>query len=341
MKTFNTLSMFRWIATCVCLFSVSCSAAAAQERSGLALVQDQVWSCISSKQESELVFYDSGEGKLRKPPTVDWRLSHGNRVLGRGRTDQAKIDGRDAYVVRLDLSEVEIKSVVEAELLLLTEGDAELTKKVFLFPADPFADQKRVLNEARIHLFDPVGDTKTVFESAKIPFVAIHRLESIDSVEDALIIVGERLKPGRHSGLADSLNTAAERGNNVIWLAAGGGEIEFKLKNQTRFVLENETVIRRFDPRFDVGSWASKSPVATRWEPSQADNKLSLKASTASSAWPWIELNCLTGNTKESTSTELADEVAKTKERQTLSCVDWGSLNAGMMAPSQNICFLK
>ena len=310
MKTCSTLSKF-WIAGSVCWASVYCSASVAQEKSRFALVQTPDWSCISAEQESELVFYDSGEEEnFGEPPTIDWHLSHGNRVLGRGSMDRRKIDDRDAYLVRLDLSKVELKSVVEAKLLL-TKGDAEFTKTVFLFPADPFSDQQRVLIKAQMHLFDPVGNTKTIFQSAKIPFESINQLESIDSVEDALILVGEGVKPSRYSGLANLLSAAVARRNNVIWLVAGEGEIEFELKNQTRVVLDSEAVINRFDPRFDAVSWASKSPIDARWEPSQSDNRLSLKLSNASSAWPWVELHYHIDDAKRSSLAKQVDVVER------------------------------
>ena len=256
-------------------------------------VQENEWSCISAGLPVEFVFRDNRE----RTSEVTWVLTINGRTLDSGRAVRRAVDaGGSEVLVKLVAPEIKEGVVIDVVLELRCDGE-RAAKQVWVYGSDPFVARQAFLEKLRILLFDSDGQTESVLKESRVPFQRLHSIEAIDRAEEGLIIVGEGISLERHPRLAESLVAANLRGLNVLVLAFADGNLKLKMPKDVtdgllyEIVLQRNRVIHQFDKRFDSLYWSGNSCVSRRFGFCQANDAISIVASDAKIAWPWIQFS--------------------------------------------------
>jgi hypothetical protein len=245
---------------------------------------------------------------------LTWAFAASNgRVFPRGRGEVA-VTGKAAPVrvsFMLDTPEVKPNAILEAQLELSLFGkaaekpEATLTRKLYLFPVNPFVDRVEWLKELRLVVFDsdPRSRTVAALESLRIPHEWVKEVDRLTDRKEGIILVGEGVSFKEERGLSEALVQLAHRGRKVLCLAAveGGFSVPGIGTNENaprglRF--QRNAVIRRFDKRLDPDYWSSKGPLVSHsvhFVPEDGAVIANVKADAV--GWPWIEIESANGGT--------------------------------------------
>jgi hypothetical protein len=247
----------------------------------------------------------------RKPePAVEgriqWHYSANQRTLARG---EAEIDASEATQIAVILRVPEVRDGVIFRTQLTVayvparenSATSTLTKTLWLFPEDAFADQRDTLEDRQLLLFDPDGNTAELFAKIELPHRRIRNAIALDDREEhSYVIVGEGTSLVRNRGVAERLLSFAAAGGTVLMLAPSEGVIPMPGEASQKGVenvaqpgelrFRQHHVIREFDKRLDseflpgTGDFAgSKVTLRTRL------NRIGMEVSEDGD-WPWFTI---------------------------------------------------
>ncbi|MEX2288227.1 MAG: hypothetical protein WD648_14125 [Planctomycetaceae bacterium] len=253
------------------------------------------WSTAFGGEES--AYHFNVESTRRIDARASWVLSAKERVLARGTLQvQAGPNAPGKIEIRLKLPEARPELVLPLSLNVSVDdasGPAAIEKSLWLFPKDPFADQRQRLEKMKIVLFDPVKTTADVFRKMKIPF---EETRSPEGVNDGMLIVGEGVSFREFRQLPRQLIEAAGRGVSVLCLAPESGTAPLPLFNgedgpqPTRFVLGRSDMITQLDKRLDAASWPPDGEVVSSSIVLSAQRSgIVGDVESTNKGWAWLE----------------------------------------------------
>ena len=292
-------SIIVWVATLQLL--AACSHAAAADKAAT-ITPVEKWSCLFGGQEVKLHFRvtEKEAGNAGVEGSLQWHYSANQHTLARGEVELRRRDSGVAEVT-LQVPKVRDGVIFQTDLAVAyvprgANGEAAtLTKPLWLFPEDPFADQRQTLNERSLSVFDPEGRTADLFEKLELPHQLIRNTSALDDRDKhSYVIVGEGTSLIRNRGLAERLLSFAAAGGTVLMLAPSegiipmSGEADEARPGELRF--RQHHVIRDFDKRLDA-----------RFLPGTDDfagSKVSLRARLSriglevseDGDWPWLTI---------------------------------------------------
>ena len=234
-----------------------------------------------------------------------WVLSVDQRTVARGETAVAVNPQTPGNIeIRVDIPKVKEGVVLRAVLSVGVHvhdrrtTEASVEKPLWIFPEDPFADRSHWLKGLKICLFDPPGNTRQVFEKMKIPFSRTANVDSLDTLDGGLLIIGEGTSFKDYRGLPEMMVKAATSGNPVLCLAPSDGEIvlpgslgvEAELPLPERLALRRNDVIRELDKRLDALTWRPDArPLASSLLIKSDRNRVVGEVVQSPDGWPWLE----------------------------------------------------
>jgi hypothetical protein len=235
---------------------------------------------------------------------AEWQLVIGDRAVSRGNIQPVFIaDAADGDHVSISLEMPPVKPGVaiagklNVTLHTDTSRSATLEQPLFIFADDPFVDREQWLRELNIRLFDPNRTTQGVFEKHGIAFKQVTTAAAIDAVSDGVLIIGEGLSWNDYSGAIKAARRAAHRGRRVLCLAPSEGDMPLYSESadepteiSTMFAAQ-ESVLKRFDKRFDTREWLGEPSVVSRLGLVSEKNVVLARVTDSSAAWPWLEMH--------------------------------------------------
>ena len=253
------------------------------------------WSTAFGGEES--AYHFDVKSARRIDARASWTLSAKERVLARGTLQvQASPDAPGKLEIRLKLPEARPELILPVSLNVSiddTSGPTTLEKPLWLFPKDPFVDQRQRLQKMNIVLFDPVKTTADVFQKMKIPF---EETRSPEAVNEGMLIIGEGISFREFRQLPRQLIEAAGRGVRVLCLAPESGTAPLPLLNAddgpqpTRFVLGRSDMITQLDKRLDAASWPPDGEVvASSIVLSAQRSGIVGDVESTNKGWSWLE----------------------------------------------------
>lgn len=251
----------------VLLGSIAGPAEAGDENNRVVIVPIERWSNVFGGQELVLHFRVVERSTV---PDVDgriqWRYAASQRTLARGESE-IRLDEAGVIEIRLLVPQVRDGIIFKTELSLAyvpreeKPAAATFTKTLWLFPKDPFVDQRDVLKERQLLLFDPEGRTADLFEQIELPCREIRNVAVLDDADrHSCLIVGEGTSLIHNRGLPEQLRKFAAGGGTVLMLAPSDGAIplpDFDAATKSGHARPGELrfrqhdVIGEFDPRLD------------------------------------------------------------------------------------------
>jgi hypothetical protein len=207
-----------------------------------------------------------------------WALAAGNRVLANGAVP-VRHPGRGATNAAVSVQLPAGRDGVVADAVLTTVlADAAgnrlgaATRKVRIFPADPFFDRRRWLESLRIAIIDPEGRTERLLTAAGVPLMLARADADIAALQPQVILVGEGLAWADHPRLAADLVHLCGRGVNVLCLAPASGTFPLPGNDDpladaraTRLTLRRADVVADFADREAVVARAGSTPAGWPW----------------------------------------------------------------------------
>ena len=166
---------------------------------------------------------------------------------------------------------------------------------LWIFPEDPFVNQRQWLKGLKIALFDPEKTTAGPLKKLDVPFDEINTVAALGAVEEGLLLVGAGLSFKDFPDLGKTLERAAAAGRPVLCLAPAGGVLA--VPGMTARGPRPRTLrwgrsdhITALDRRLDATAWPPDGKVVAA--------RLVLKAETGAvvaevvqgaDGWPWFE----------------------------------------------------
>ncbi|MEX1233118.1 MAG: hypothetical protein WEB58_22905 [Planctomycetaceae bacterium] len=253
------------------------------------------WSNLFAGQEVKLPIRFSS--RVAEGDRVGWAASIEGRVIARREeTLRADPDHPGQFLLTFPLPEGEPKTVIAASVTIAAAENEAMTKPLWIFPRDPFADNPPFAAETDAALFDPVGDTANRFEAAKLKFNAIENLDAIEQMTPELLIIGEGVNFREHRALPDLLVRTAARGGHVLCLAPARGSFVLPEPDAgtsgglEALHLRKSNVIADFDKRLDFLNWPGEGSVArSSLTLAGKGGPLTVDVVDGDGEWPWLE----------------------------------------------------
>jgi hypothetical protein len=267
----------------------------------IAIQAHEPWTNLFAEQDVTLHF-TIAPANLQGRLTWTFAAANG-RVYDRGRGEAQVPAGKP---VKIMLRTPPLKPGVIQEALLTVnfsadgkdEPAATYQKKIWIFPADPFADRAKWLADLHIKLYDPDAKAKTsaVLKEMKIPFDHVPRAGALDEVQAGVVIVGAGAVFQEDPDLMPALVRAAGRGVRVLCLAPASGSFVVPGSDQESspggLALARQDIVRKLDKRLDPFAWAaagssSPSSLAIKAE----EGKVVAEVVAGNKGWSWLAVD--------------------------------------------------
>ncbi len=292
--------MFRNVITLAAVMAVTLTAGRPGISDEVSLRVQEGWSGLFGGQPAE--FHATVTAGKSFEGRVGWSLTIGRHTVARREATVTAGPGKaGTFEIRVDLPPVRDGVIVPAELSIVVLGsqnnsvETSLKKRLWIFPEDPFTDRREWLKQLHIHLFDPEGNTRTVFEAMDIPFSQTSNVDSLGVLKGGLLVIGEGTSFEDYRGLPEMLVHAAARGVGVLCLAPSGGQFPMpgaeghRLPNADRITLRRSDVIGELDKRLDAWAWPPDGKVvASSLAPKAEREHLLAEVVAGSAGWPWL-----------------------------------------------------
>ena len=175
------------------------------------------------------------------------------------------------------------------------EERARTEDTLWLFPKDPFAARREWLKGLNIHLYDPEGATEVIFEQANIPFDKLTNSNTLASLEEGILVVGEGTSLRKNRAMAAALFSLAQRGIPVLCLGPVDGELPWPTREDyphlAQVRLASNEIVREFDKRLSAKFAPDPSSPASTVSLESRRGRLTLHISDSSEGWPWWQLD--------------------------------------------------
>jgi hypothetical protein len=234
-----------------------------------------------------------------------WSLEVDQRTIARGEMAVAAGPHMPGNLeLRVEMPKVRAGTVLRAVLSITIytvdrrAAGTSLVKQLWLFPENPFADRLHSLPGLKICLFDPPGNTRELFDKMKIPCSRTANVDSLDSLNGALLIIGEGTSLKEYRGLPEMMVKAAAGGATVLCLAPSDGKIVLpgsfeagtELPMPKRLALRRNDVICELDKRLDELTWGHGArPLASSLLVRSDRNRVVGEVVPSPDGWPWLE----------------------------------------------------
>jgi hypothetical protein len=242
-----------------------------------------------------------------------WGFSAVNgQIFQRGRGETAVAGkGADSVRVKIVVETPPVKPgvVLEGKLELNLIGNAQgkpeatLTRKIYIFPPDPFFGRQAWLKELNLAVFDPSDKSRTIeaLEALKVPHERVKEVDRLAHRKSGVIVVGEGVSFKEERGLSETLVLAAQRGCKVICLAAEEGSFALpgiggNEADQSGLTFRRNGAIRELDKRLDPEIWGSKGPLVSHsLHLTPDDGKVMAEIQANAKGWPWVQVDYAAG----------------------------------------------
>jgi hypothetical protein len=252
-----------------------------------------------------------------EPPNAQgrlvWTFADANgRVYERGRGEAPLPAGGKPVKIAFRTPTLKPGVVQEAALTVSLiagkdEAGATYRQKMWIFPADPFADRTKWLADLGIKLYDPHPKAKTsaLFTEMKIPFEDIPRLAGLDDKLEGVIVIGEGASLQEEPELMPALARAAARGARVLCLAPAAGRFVVPGADVADDVagagldtapgsltLARQHIIRSLDKRLDPLGWPPKGSIVSHGFVLKAiDDQVTAEVVPGAKGWSWMAVD--------------------------------------------------
>ena len=258
------------------------------------------WSAFFSGDQVKLRY------RLQSSETMKGRLawSHSaqRRPIARGERAVTVDETKPTEVeIPLQLPEVRDGVVFDTDLtvqLLDSRGEvvAEHQRVVRLFPRDPFSDRHEWLEELKIVLYDPPGQTADVFDDAEVPYKTARSLSNLEETSEGIVVIGEGVSLADHANLPEVMTKVAASGVPVFCLAPADGRLAFpgseaEQPTAASVSLRRGDVITELDKRLDAEAWPPDGELTvTGLEMTSFRGRVLLSVAESPQLWPWFEV---------------------------------------------------
>jgi len=232
-----------------------------------------------------------------------WSLRVKQRTVAR-REQEFKLTAMGATTAEIDLKMPPVKAGVvipvdfelSAWLTKSPETVEKLTRRLWVFPDDAFANRHEWLRGLRIHLFDPEGQTEQVLEQAGVPFELVQRPTVLEEESSHVtIVVGAGVSLLDYPRLDDALIRLARQGHRVLFLAPDECELTLpgatamELPLPTQLVFRRHDIIGELDKRLDAEAWPPDSMLkATGLRVETIGARIAWTVTPEETGWPWV-----------------------------------------------------
>jgi hypothetical protein len=253
------------------------------------------WSDVFGRQEVKLPIRFNGS--VADGQRVAWSAAVENRVIMR-REETLRANGGNPpqITIAFQLPDEEPKVVVSV-VVTVDAGTRRLTKPLWIFPRDPFADNRPFPNGTRLAVFDPPGGTSGRLAAANLKFDTIRNLDMLPKELPEVLVVGEGVNFREHRALAKLLVDSAANGCRILCLAPADGNFgvlqpRFGVRGAPDYLhLRTSNVIADFDKRLDYLAWPGEGGVVRSSLVIQGKGgALTADVAADDAGWPWLDI---------------------------------------------------
>ena len=290
------------LGTAAALLSAALPEVAGAE-AGVSMIVLEDWSSVFGGRRAEFHCAITATKSFRG--RAGWSLAVGRRTIARGEASvSAGPQKTETVEIRFDVPQLKEGVVMPAVLSVACYGPngdrpaGSLKKPLWIFPENPFADRSQWLKQLQIHLFDPVGKTRQVFQDAAIPFSETRNVDALSALEGGLLVIGEGTSLEEYRGLSRITMETAAKGIPVLCLAPSNGQFTVPgmeetdhLPRPTSIAFRRADVIRELDKRLDARAWPPDGKAAAGSLVVKSDRgHVIAQVVEGDAGWPWLEV---------------------------------------------------
>lgn len=273
-------------------------ALAADNEPPFAIRAVEPWSGVLGGKETEFRFQVSST--IKAEVRASWSLVAEERVLARRETLlEVSPDKPGVLSARFELPDAREGIVVPLDVTVgveLGEQKQQLEKRLWLFPDDPFALKRDWLNDLKLQLFDPAGETRRQLTVAKIPFDLLRTADQAAALGEGTLVVGEDASWSKQRALAGLVVDLASKGVAVLALAPAdgllplpGSDVE-NMPAPRSVLLRRNDIIAELDKRLDAQGWPPDGTLQASGLQIGIDRgRVAGRFVEGTNGWPWLE----------------------------------------------------
>lgn len=233
---------------------------------------------------------------------VLWEYLAGQRTIARGESRFDATPERPASVaIALRLPPVKDGVVFPTQLKITAMAAdekaplANFESPVWLFPENPLTDRSTWLEELKLALYDPAGETAALWDEEKIAYTWLRNLAALAERKEGLVVIGEGVSPEDEPELPAAVFAKVAAGVPVLWLAPAAGDLPLTELVQNRDVAEiqwrRSDVIAALDKRLDALAWdrGGEVPLTTLRLTAKKDEIIA-EVDDDPLSWPWLDV---------------------------------------------------
>lgn len=223
---------------------------------------------------------------------LSWSVKAGSALIQQGDL-VVDLGPEPAVPARIEVQTPPVRDgvVVESTLTVQLRDDSGLVathqQPLYFFGRDPFVHRRQWLEQLRLTLYDPIGQTQSHLDALSIPYTVLTRPDARVPESPRILIIGEGLSLRDYPGLDRFAIDKAREGMIVIWLSPFAGAFELPWiptpSHPVEVLLQDSTFLSKWDPRLDG------LPVTGRFRPVEDHHPLNWRVD-ADEGWPWVEL---------------------------------------------------
>lgn len=230
---------------------------------------------------------------------LGWSIAVGDRTMTRGERTLSLTDGKNMLTIPIKLprSDKDVALAIRVVIQLLDNETqlAQTDTPLWIVSEDPFLDRHDWMKRTKIRLFDPVGETSSIFEDAHIPHERLLNVDAVSRIERGLLIIGEGTSLEEFSVLRSMIWEVAARGTAVLILVPIDGDIPLDAPNgvtaASQLHFRRADVLADLDKRFDWRAWPSGDPVVRCFRFMAARDEQVASVENGSHEWPWVRID--------------------------------------------------
>lgn len=186
--------------------------------------------------------------------SLSWNLKYAGHTIAAG---EQQIPENEITEVKFHFPELKPGVIATTEFSCFS-GDTKFLSELFFYTPNPFADNKKFLEELKIELWAPENDenAKKLLESLQVPFSMIANFAE----SKGKVLIVSSIDFGNFSGLSDDFSRICATGTRILIINPTAGSLPLKMKDFKEIVVARNAKITDFYKNFDSELWGNSFP---------------------------------------------------------------------------------
>ena len=289
----------------ICFWAITCPTTSAQQPgASQIIVPIETWTNVFAAKQvgstNDVDLHLRVKAPANAKSRIFWSLAIDNAVVQRQEIELAA--RAESARITLRIPHVREGLVAHGKLVVALSADGQAvptatsTKKLHIYPYQPFYQRTQWLKDLRITLYDPRARTASCLRKLDVPFTEIREAAALADIKSGLVVIGEGVSFEDERDLPPTLQKLAAQGLPVLCLAPSHGAVPMPPAGNgpsapASVMFAGAGIIHRLDKKLDAGGWAGDGPtISASLALKSEDGAVVADVADGTGGWPWLEL---------------------------------------------------